>query len=199
MDTALTPLTLACALRIEEKAARRGGASAARVGLRASLPLPDGRIAGFGLAGALVPGLAAGTLLTAERVVDEAGATVWEGAPLTVRGARPAVLCVTEHVVDEPAAREALAERTGAVAVEMESGQLAASGRLAGVVRAVADSPDRPVGLLAHASRPDGGTAWGPVARAFLLEPRRAIRASRDARKALSALTQAAQSLAERQ
>ena len=189
------PITLVCALRIEEKAATRGGSTAARVGLKASLPLPKGRIAGFGLAGALVPGLPAGTLLTAERVVDESGATLWEGKPLLVRDARPAVLCAAERVVDGPVERAALAERTGAVAVEMESGTLAATGRLAGVVRAVADSPDRPVGLLARASTQDGRTAWGWVTLAFLVHPVKAYRVSRDARQALTALTRAASGL----
>jgi len=193
----LPSITLACALRVEEKAARRGGARTARVGLGASLPLPDGRLAGFGLAGALVAGLPPGTLLTAERVVDETGATLWEGMPLAVDGATPAVLCAARCVVDDPADRAALARRTGAVAVEMESGPLAASGRLAGVVRAVADSPDRPVGILARASTQDGRTAWGWVGLAFLLQPARSYRASKDARQALGALTQAARSLGE--
>jgi nucleoside phosphorylase len=197
MDAALSRVTLACALRVEEKAARRGGARAARVGLGASRPLPDGRIVSFGLAGALVPRLEPGTLLTAERVVDVDGATLWEGEPLAVDGATAVVICAAGHVVDDPAARAALAERTGAVAVEMESGELAATGRLAGVVRAVADGPERRVGLLARASMPDGRTAWSCVARAFLTEPRRALRTSRDARRALRALTRAATLLAE--
>jgi hypothetical protein len=198
VDAALAtgPLTLACALEVEERAARKGGARAARVGVGASLGVPEGPIAGFGLAGALVPGLPAGTLVSVMRIVAAEGSVLWEGEPLPVPGARPAVLCAAEGVVDERAARTALAERTGAIVVDMESGRLAASGRLAGVVRAISDGPDRPVGKLARASTPTGGTAWREVLGAFLTEPRRAVRASLDARRALAALERAAASLA---
>jgi adenosylhomocysteine nucleosidase len=190
-------VTLACALEVEERAARRGGARAARVGPAASLPLPDGPMAGFGLAGALLPGLPPGTLVTATRIVDEDGAVVWEGDPLPVPGARAAVLCGVDHVVDEPGDRARLAERTGAVAVDMESLELAASGRLAGVLRAISDGPERPVGRLAQASTPEGETAWAVVLKALLSEPVRAVRAALAARRALAALERAAASLAE--
>ena len=200
MDAPLTdtePITLACALAVEERAARRGGATAVvRVGLGASRPAPAGRLVSFGLAGALVPELPEGTVLTATRVVAEDGSVLWEGDALPVRGATPAVLCGAARVVDEPAERAELARRTGAVAVDMESGALAASGRLAGAVRAVSDSPARPVGRLSGASRPDGSVAWGTVVRALVTEPRRAVRASRAARRALSALERAAASIA---
>lgn len=194
MDAALT---LACALAVEERAARRGGANAARVGLAASLPLPDGRIAGFGLAGALIPGLPPGTVLTATRVVAEDGTVLWEGEPLAVPGARAAVICAADRVVDDPRERAELAERTGAAAVDMESGALARTGRLAGVVRAVSDAPDLRVGRLAGAARPDGRTAWGAVAGAFLTEPVRSLRAALAARRAIAALERAAVSLVE--
>jgi adenosylhomocysteine nucleosidase len=196
--TSISPaaLTLACALEVEERAARKAGARAVRVGLAAPLPIPEGPIASFGLAGALAPELRPGTLLTATTVVDETGAVLWEGEPLHVPGARPAVLCSVSRVVDEPSERADLAERTGAVAVDMESGRLAASGRLAGAVRAISDAPDRPVGRLAHASKADGRTDWGAVVVAFVTEPMRAVRASLAARRALVALEQAARTLA---
>lgn len=193
-----SPPTLACALEVEERAALRGGARVARVGLRASLPLPEGPIAGFGLAGALVAGLEPGTLVTATRVVDEDGEVLWEGEPLEVPGARPGVVCAATRVVDEPADRALLAERTGAVAVDMESGRLAQSGRLAGVVRAISDTPDRPVGCLACASTPEGGVAWPMVAKALVTEPLNAVRASVGARRGLAALERAAAALAAR-
>jgi hypothetical protein len=191
------PLTLACALDVEERAARRAGAPAARVGLSASLPLPAGQLVSFGLAGALVAGLEAGTVVSATRVVDETGAVLWEGEPVPVPGAIEGVLCAAPRVVDDAGERAALASRTGAIAVDMESGTLAASGRLAGVVRAVSDGPGRPVGRLGHAATPDGGTAWGIVAMAFLTQPVRSARASRDAQRALAALEAAAAALVE--
>ena len=186
------PLTLACALVSEERAARKGGARAARVGLGAGLPLPEGRMAGFGLAGALVEGLEPGTVVTATRIVDEAGVTLWEGEPLPVPGARPAVICAAAQVVDGAAERAGLAKRSGADAVDLESGRLAASHRLAGVVRAISDTPGRPVGRLARASRGDGRVRWGVVLQSFVTEPRTALRSARDARRALAALELAA-------
>jgi hypothetical protein len=79
----------------------------------------------------------------------------------------------------------------------MESGALARSGRLAGVVRAVSDTPGRPVGRLAHASKEDGSTDWKVVAQAFATEPLTAARAARDASRGLSALRRAAAALAQ--
>jgi len=188
-------MMLVCALTVEEQAAVRAGASVARVGLRAQLPPPEGRLVAFGLSGALVPGLDPGTLLTARKVVGAEGETLWEGDPVAVPGALTAVLCGVGRVVDEPAARRALAERTGAVAVDMESGVLAGTGRLAGAVRAISDTPTRPVGRLAVAARPDGRTDWTVVARSFLTEPLKSLRAALGARRALGSLRHAAAAL----
>jgi len=197
VDAALAeePLTLACALDAEERAARKGGARAVRVGLGATRPAPGERLVSFGLAGALVESLPVGALVTANRVVGEDGLVLWEGEPIAVPGATEGVLCGAGRVVDGPAERAALAERTGALAVDMESATLAGTGRLAGVVRAISDAPDRPVGRLARASTPSGDVAWGAVLGAVVLEPRRAFRASRGARKALAALEGAAAAL----
>jgi hypothetical protein len=131
-------------------------------------------------------------LLSARKIVDAEGATLWEGEPVPVPGALAAVVCGARRVVDEPGARRALAERTGAVAVDMESAALAGSGRLVGAVRAISDTPARPVGRLAAAARPDGRTDWTVVARAFLAEPRESLLATRGARRALGSLRHAA-------
>jgi adenosylhomocysteine nucleosidase len=189
-------LILACALAVEEKAARDGGAWAARVGLGARLPLPEGRLVSFGLAGGLVSGLAPGTLLTARRIVDADGTVLWEDEPLHVPGALTAVVCGAGTMVDDPAERRELARRSGAVAVDMESAALAATGRLAGVVRAISDTPEQPVGRLAHAALPHGGTDWSAVALAFLAEPRTSLRTALSARRALASLREAATALA---
>jgi hypothetical protein len=189
-------LTLACGLAVEERAARKGGARAVRVGLAARTgSLPEGPIASFGLAGALVYGLEPGLLLCATRVVDEEGRLLWEGEALPVPGAARGVLCAVTRVVDAAAERQALVQRTGAIAADMETGALAATGRLAGVVRAISDRPERPVGRLAKASAPDGSTAWWAVLVAFLTEPWRAFRTALDARRALAALERAAAAL----
>jgi adenosylhomocysteine nucleosidase len=189
-------LTLACALKVEEKVARRAGGRAAVVGQGARLPLPEGRLVSFGFAGGLAEELEPGTLLTATRVVDPRGDVLWEGEALPVPGAQPAVICWSpDGVVNEPEARRALAESSGAVAVDMESGRLAETGRLAGAVRAVSDTGTRPVGTLVSAGKADGGTDWKVVAKAFVTEPRESIRTTRDARKAIRALHRAAEAL----
>jgi nucleoside phosphorylase len=199
VDAALSgPATLACALAVEEDAAVSGGAAAVRVGLKAAMPLPEGRLVSFGLAGALVPGLAPGTLLTARRVVDAEGMVLWEDEPLRVPGALTAAVCDAGRVIDEPGERRELAARSGAVAADTESATLAATGRLAGVVRAISDTPDRPVGLLAHAAAADGVTDWGAVARAFASEPRSSVRTALGARRALRSLRHAATTLSDR-
>lgn len=185
-------MTLACALHVEERAARRAGAAAVRVGLGAHLDPPEGRLVSFGLAGALVPGLLPGTLLTARRVVDADGTVLWEDEPLRVPGALTAVVCDAGRIVDDPAERHELAELTGAVAVDTESAALAATGRLAGVVRAVSDTPVRPVGRLARGSTPDGATDWRVVVGALVSEPAATVRTARAAGRALASLRHAA-------
>lgn len=198
MDASLNGgLTLACALEVEERAARKGGAKAARVGLGARLALPEGRLVAFGLAGALVPGLEPGAVLTARKVVDASGRTLWEGEPIHVPGALRGVICDAGSVVDDPEARRELAARTGAVAVDTESAALAASGRLAGVVRAVSDTPARPVGCLACAATAGGATDWVVVLRALVTEPLKTLRAAAGASRALASLRHAAAALAE--
>lgn len=190
-------LTLACALAVEERVARRAGARAVRVGVGAGGPLPEGWLVSFGFAGALSSRLDPGTLVTAGRVVAEDGGVLWEGEPVRVPGAVEAVVCAAGAVVDGPEARRVLAVRSGAEVVDMESGVLAATGRLAGVVRAISDTPDGPVGRLVAAARPDGATDWSVVARAALLEPLRTIETARHARRAATSLHRAACVLAE--
>jgi nucleoside phosphorylase len=159
------------------------------LGLSAAGPVPDEPLVALGLAGALVTGVDAGTVLSAERVVDEQGDVIWEGEPWPVPGARPAVLCAVGQVVDDPVERAELAERTGAIACDMESGALASTGRLRGVVRAVADGPERPLGALAQGAQADGSVAWSAVLSAFLREPVASARSARSARRGLAALS----------
>ena len=156
MDAALT-LTLACALKVEEKAARKAGARTALVGMGAGLPLPDGRLVSFGFAGGLEPRLQPGTLVTATKVVDAEGRTLWEGPAARAWGRRARGGLRDRRGRERAGGRRALATRSGASVVDMESGVLASTGRLAGVVRAISDSGDRPVGRLVCAGKADGG------------------------------------------
>jgi nucleoside phosphorylase len=189
-------VTLACALKVEERIARRSGAKTALIGLGGRLPIPDGRLVSFGFAGGLEPRLRPGMLVTATKVVDVSGATLWEGEPLRVDGAEPAIICAGGEVVDALEARRMIAEKTRAEAIDTESGVLARTGRLAGVVRAISDAGDRPLGTLATAATRDGGTNWKVVARAFVTDPLGSLRTARDARKAMKALSRAARELA---
>jgi adenosylhomocysteine nucleosidase len=188
------PLTLACALEVEEKVARKAGARTARVGLGARLPLPEGPLVSFGFAGSLDPRLVPGTVVTARKVVDLTGATLWEGEPLAVAGAEPVVICAATEVSDGRG-RETVASSSGAGAVDLESGALARSGRLVGVVRAISDSADRPLGRLATAARPDGSTDYRAVALAFVRQPVTSVRVALAARRAMGGLRRAAEAL----
>ena len=184
-------MTLACATAAELRAARRARTRSALVGLGAANGIPDGPLVSFGLAGALRDGLPVGTVLDATRVVDGDGSVLWEGAPLGVAGAQPATIFASERVVDSAEERRRVHERTGADAVDMESGVLARSGRLRGVLRVVSDTPAQPLGAIAGAVRRDGRTAWLGAARGLARSPRAALNATR----ALNRLRAAAEAL----
>jgi hypothetical protein len=178
-------LTFACATGSEERAARRAGRRTARVGIRASLGVPEGELVSFGVAGGL-NGTPIGTVIDATRVVDETGAVLWEGEGLGV--GRPGTILAIDRLVDDPVELRRLHETTGADAVDMESGVLAATGRLRGCVRAISDTPDEPLGPLGQAVTPDGHPRPLGFLKALAIEPRGTARALRNIRRALKAL-----------
>ncbi|MGZ8715996.1 MAG: hypothetical protein ACXWYO_02685 [Gaiellaceae bacterium] len=181
-------LTFACATAAEQRVARRAGLEAVRIGVRGAAGLPGGRLVSFGLAGALHDGLRVGDLLDATRVVDAAGATLWEGAPLGVTGARAATVLASDVLVHDASERRRLHESSGADAVDMESGVLAASGRLAGVVRAISDVPSSAVRGVDETVHADGRTDVIGLLRWVAVRRGDAIRSMRDALTALRAL-----------
>lgn len=193
-DRLAPSLVLACATTAEARAARRAGMHAAVIGLRGVNGLPEAPLVSFGLAGAL-DGLPTGTVVDAVRVVDEEGRVLWEGSGLGVPGAIPGTVLGTDRIVDEPGERARLHEATGADAVDLESAVLADSGRLQGVLRAISDTPDRPLGGVGDAVRPDGRYHWLGLVRAFARAPRRFARAAVDGKRALHALAKAARRL----
>jgi adenosylhomocysteine nucleosidase len=181
-------LIFACAMGVEEKIARRLGRTV-RLGLGASNGIPpEGELVSFGIAGALRPGLDVGTVIDATRVVDESGKVLWEGEPVGVASARPGTILGASRIVDHPEERARLHSATGADAVDMESAPLARSGRLAGCVRAISDTPDRELGGLVQGAKLNGDTNYLGLARAFLRAPRETARAAKDARRALKSL-----------
>ena len=185
MDT--DGLTFACAMTVEERIARRLGRTAL-VGLGASKGVPEGRLVSFGIAGALAGNLPVGTVIDATRVVDETGSVLLEGTPLGASPARTGTILGATRIVDDAAERARLHAATGADAVDMESGPLARSGRLAGCVRAISDTPTRRLGGVARGARPDGSVDYLGFVRGFVREPLVTARAALGARRALKSL-----------
>jgi nucleoside phosphorylase len=183
-------LTFACATSAEERVARRAGLNAVRIGLGVANGVPQGRLVSFGVAGSLGE-LAVGEVLDATRVVDETGATLWEGPGLGVRGARTGVLLGGDVLVHNAAERDQLRAASGADAVDMESGTLARSGRLAGVVRAISDDASSVVEGLDTTVHADGRTNVAGLLRWVATQRGDAIRSIRGALRALKALEEA--------
>ncbi|MFN2468221.1 MAG: hypothetical protein ABR521_08870 [Gaiellaceae bacterium] len=188
-------LTLACATAPEQEAGERAGLATSLIGLRAMNGLPEGRLVSFGLAGALRDDLPCGTVLDGVRVVDSEGRTLWEGEPLGVPDALPATILAVDEVVDDPAERRRLAEATSADAVDLESGQIALTGRLAGCLRVVSDTPERRLHGICGAVRPEGPVSWPGIAMGFARAPVGFSRALADGRRALRELRRAAGAL----
>ena len=184
-------LTFACATSAEERVAKRLGLRTVRVGVRAANGVPDARVVSFGLAGALHEGLRVGEVLDATRVVDEHGATLWQGAPLGARGARDATVLASDSLVHDAVERRRLHEASGADAVDMESGVLARSGRLAGVVRAVSDGAESAIEGVDSTVHANGRTDVVGLVRWVATRRGDAVRSMRDAVAALHALERA--------
>jgi hypothetical protein len=180
-------LTFVCATSAEERVARRAGLDAVRVGIGVANGVPEGRLVSFGVAGSLGE-LRVGEVLDATRVVDETGATLWEGPGLGVRGARAGVLLGGNVLVHDAAERDQLRVASGADAVDMESGTLARSGRLAGVVRAISDDASSSVEGLDTTVHADGRTNALGLLRWIAKQRGDAIRSIRGALRALKAL-----------
>ena len=181
----LRALTLACATTAEERVAKRLGLRAARVGVRVANGVPDGPVVSFGLAGALGD-VHVGEVLDATRVVDESGATLWEGPGIGV--GRSAIVLGTDRLVHEASERARLHAATGADAVDMESGVLARSGRLAGVLRVVSDDAASAIEGVDRTVHPDGRTDVVGLVRWIVTKRGNALRSMRDAVVALRAL-----------
>jgi hypothetical protein len=182
-------LIYACATSAEERVARRAGLHAVRVGVRAVNGVPEGNVVSFGLAGALRNGLAVGDVLDATRVVDESGATLWEGNGLGV--GQSATILGSDVLVHDADERQRLHDASGADAVDMESGVLARSGRLAGVVRVVSDDVTSAIEGVDETVHPDGRTNVVGLMRWVATRRTGALRSMRDAVAALRALERA--------
>lgn len=182
-------LIFAAATTGEERVARRAGLRAVRVGVGAVNGVPDGRVVSFGLAGALHDGVAIGDVLDATRVVDERGETLWEGPGLGV--GRAATVLGGDGLIHDAADRVRLHAASGADAVDMESGVLARSGRLAGVVRAISDDARSAIEGVDATVHPDGRTNVVGLVKWVATKRVGALRSMLDAVRALRALERA--------
>jgi adenosylhomocysteine nucleosidase len=184
-------LTFAVATTAEERVAKRLGLRTARIGVRAANGVPDARLVSFGLAGALRDDYRVGDVLDATRVVDERGETLWEGPGLGGLRVTTRTGLGSDELVHDAAERRRLRDASGADAVDMESGVLARSGRLAGVVRAVSDGSDSAIEGVDSTVHPDGRTDVVGLLRWVATRRGDAVRSMRDAVAALRALEKA--------
>lgn len=177
-----------------------------------AISLADALVAGgcaglvsFGIAGGLQPGLGAGALVLADRVIDGAHSHACDGA-WTARTAGAldragftivrGTVAASPAIVATPAAKAELHGTSGAVAVDMESGAVAAAAARAGVsflvLRAIADPADRALPPAVGAGlRADGSTDPFAVLAALVRAPGQllgVIAAARDAARALATL-----------
>jgi adenosylhomocysteine nucleosidase len=162
-------------------------------------------IVSFGLAGGLDPALPPGTLIVPKAVA--ADSRVWLTDPeLSARlGGSTGHVCLGWHrAVACPMEKRRLCEETGAVAVDMESGAVAAVAAEAGipfaVLRAICDPADRavpPAALVALNAA--GGLAAGRMAMSILAKPGQVgalLKLARDAATARRALRERAVDMA---
>ena len=150
---------------LEQRLAHRGGV---------------GAVLSLGIAGGLEPRLASGTLVVADRIGSESGCwrvdAAWSDALANATKARRGLIWANDRILGSVPEKSSLHDRTGAVAVDMESGIAARFAAERGVpfaaLRAVADPaehalvPSAAVGL-----NPDGSAAPLRVIAALLRRP----------------------------
>jgi hopanoid-associated phosphorylase len=164
----------------------------------------------FGLAGGLVPGLAAGDLVVAEAVVLPDGARIaadpgWRDRLLRVLRAggveaAGGALAGSERLVASTAAKATLHAIAEACAVDMESHVVAAAAAAAGlpflVARAIADPSGRAVPSVAQSALGAAGEVRpAAVLRGLLRRPREVaalVRLGRDSARGLATLRRVA-------
>lgn len=187
-------------MEAEARIARRSGLGVALPGGAARL-LAEGAdgLVSFGIAGGLAPGLAPGTLVIASEVVLEDGSRLPAGLPpgcTAPKGALRAPVAGMSEIVPGAAAKRDLHGRTGAAAVDLESGGVARLCADAGVpfavIRAIADPAERelpPAALVGLG--PGGRVAPGPVLASVAARPGQIpalVRVALDTRRALRVL-----------
>lgn len=165
------------------------------------------RVYHLGVAGGLQPGLAPGSLVVGAELVAGNGPTIRAATDFLPRGATVGRIATVESPVFAPEAKASFHERTGAVAVDMESHAVASACAAAGVplevIRAIADPVDHPLRPeFFKIMSPDGVM---PMAPALALLARRpslvaaAIASRRQTQVACSALSRSLLELSRRE
>jgi adenosylhomocysteine nucleosidase len=139
------------------------------------VPFRPACVLSAGFSGAVAPGLSVGDLILGSELGDAAGG-VW---PATWPDATPAIphgrLLTLASIVGRPEEKRRLGERTGAVAVDMETAVLARRCTEAGVpfgcLRAISDGVDTPLSESLLAVMAGGRVGPGRLAAAVLRRP----------------------------
>lgn len=170
-------------------AVARTGADPATARREAERLVASGAVAliSFGVAGGLHPGLQAGDLVLADRVILPGGRAIathaaWRGLAqerLAQPGTRAVIVGAvagSHRLLVTPDEKRLLGERSGGIAGDMESGAVAEVAAEAGVpflvVRAVSDGATRVLPQVARVPlRPDGGLSVGRIAHALCTRP----------------------------
>ncbi len=185
-----------------------GRAARAEAGARALIERGCAGLISFGLAGGLAPALGPGRLVVGRRVLWSDGGAVeareaWTRAlaeALAAFDPLVADVAAADRVVSTAAEKRALFDQTGAAAVDLESGAVAAAARAAGlpfaVLRVICDPAERRIPAAAAAGLDDRGRVRsGAVLAGLLRRPgdlAATVALARDARRALAVLAQAA-------
>jgi adenosylhomocysteine nucleosidase len=188
-------------MEAEARIARRSGFPVATLrGAEALLADGADGLISFGIAGGLAPGLKPGTLVVATEVIAGDGRRYPAmDVAASVTGALRVPVFGGRVIVSRAAAKQELYHHTGAVAVDMESAEVARLCADAGVplavIRAIGDPAERdlpPAALVGL--RSDGVVDILAVLRSVLRSPGQIpalLTAALDTRRALTALGQA--------
>ncbi len=158
----------------------------------------------FGIAGGLSPNLPSGALIVADEVVTELEDYPAMASCAERVGARTGAIYGGDSIVATPAEKAELRQRTGALAVDLETGPVARVAKEAGIpfiaVRAIADPSDHglpPAALLPLSA--SGQPRLMAVLWSVATHPGQIpalIRTAKQTRAAMTALKQAARRLA---